>query len=553
VSGPLPSGAPGRRKRPRAPINASESAALRLPHHTLSFTHFGDVVGLLLRAGYDLRGGITPALALDPSLSAADAAVRGKIAAVLGHPPSFSRAAPIDMKEAYKVMISNRVIGGVLAPRLPPGSAVVTAAAGEARMMEYYAAMRSSRDQRPSSGPGSAVGGGSAGSNHDDTSGRWRSSNGEPGEMTPLAAAAVARAALGDAWVDTGTTDAGSRVSATAVAPTTSAAAAASAVAAAADARLVRQQLLFPAGTTGDSSLRLELEAKPTAAGPGRVTWREDFPAAAAAAAAATAVAGMDHTASSSIVASAASGGAGTAASAAAAFAAGSESEPQAKRMRVEGGPTAGTAPAIADESGASAALPPSSQAPTSNDDAAPDGLPRTVPLTLTAVLWRNAVFVKGRYCKFSRSLSQTPWLVEGSTRVDAGCSVEELIGNVVARLYKEPWVLPGGAAGDATPTDVSSLSPSQQPPRFQFHAAGREDVDVRMLGDGRPFVLQLLDARPALAPLWLYPALACAVNAASQEILAVSDLMPATRVRMRKCAVWCCCARVVPGNATVG
>ena len=27
----------------------------------------------------------------------------------------------------------------------------------------------------------------------------------------------------------------------------------------------------------------------------------------------------------------------------------------------------------------------------------------------------------------------------------------------------------------------------------YAFHAAGREDVDVRMLGDGRPFILELM------------------------------------------------------------
>ena len=42
-----------------------------------------------------------------------------------------------------------------------------------------------------------------------------------------------------------------------------------------------------------------------------------------------------------------------------------------------------------------------------------------------------------------------------------------------------------------------------------RFHSAGREDVDVRMLGEGRPFVLELLQPKswprarrsPAAAP----------------------------------------------------
>ena len=30
----------------------------------------------------------------------------------------------------------------------------------------------------------------------------------------------------------------------------------------------------------------------------------------------------------------------------------------------------------------------------------------------------------------------------------------------------------------------------------WKFHSSGREDVDVRMLGSGRPFVLELMDCK---------------------------------------------------------
>ena len=33
-----------------------------------------------------------------------------------------------------------------------------------------------------------------------------------------------------------------------------------------------------------------------------------------------------------------------------------------------------------------------------------------------------------------------------------------------------------------------------------KFHSAGREDMDVRMLGSGRPFVLEIVDAKVALS-----------------------------------------------------
>jgi tRNA pseudouridine synthase 10 len=38
--------------------------------------------------------------------------------------------------------------------------------------------------------------------------------------------------------------------------------------------------------------------------------------------------------------------------------------------------------------------------------------------------------------------------------------------------------------------------------PRYKFHAAGREDVDVRMLGPGRPYMIELIDSKPVIIPL---------------------------------------------------
>jgi tRNA pseudouridine synthase 10 len=77
----------------------------------------------------------------------------------------------------------------------------------------------------------------------------------------------------------------------------------------------------------------------------------------------------------------------------------------------------------------------------------------------------REPIALTGRYRKYSRSLPQSPWLVEGQLKC-AG-SVAEFITQHAVPLY---------AASDA-----------------KFHSAGREDVDVRMLGRGRPFLLELL------------------------------------------------------------
>ncbi|KAL6734697.1 hypothetical protein Aduo_005209 [Ancylostoma duodenale] len=79
----------------------------------------------------------------------------------------------------------------------------------------------------------------------------------------------------------------------------------------------------------------------------------------------------------------------------------------------------------------------------------------------------RDPVFIAGRYCKFSRSLPQSPWSAEDKTAPkDPGNSVSEK----VCELMKGKF-----GASDA-----------------RFVASGREDLDVRMLGDGRPFTVEL-------------------------------------------------------------
>ncbi|KAM5165516.1 tRNA pseudouridine synthase Pus10 [Mantella aurantiaca] len=76
------------------------------------------------------------------------------------------------------------------------------------------------------------------------------------------------------------------------------------------------------------------------------------------------------------------------------------------------------------------------------------------------------SVFVAGRYNKYSRNLPQTPWIIDGERKMES--SVEELITEQLMTVFK-----------------VDS---------FNFSSSGREDVDVRTLGRGRPFALELVN-----------------------------------------------------------
>ena len=83
-------------------------------------------------------------------------------------------------------------------------------------------------------------------------------------------------------------------------------------------------------------------------------------------------------------------------------------------------------------------------------------------------------MFLFGNYVKYSRYLSQTPWVVAGKKLTES--SIQEELEKVLLRhFYPE------------------ELRSSEQ---VKFHSGGREDIDVRMLSTGRPFALEFCSPR---------------------------------------------------------
>ena len=133
---------------------------------------------------------------------------------------------------------------------------------------------------------------------------------------------------------------------------------------------------------------------------------------------------------------------------------------------------------------------------------------------TFTFELQIRPVFIYGRYLKRVRNISQTRWLCGYCN--GEGCevcnftgkkyisSVEELIAMPAVRLFK---------ARDA-----------------KLHGAGREDVDARMLGTGRPFVLEVIEPRRRFVDL---KELERAINA--QRWIAVRKLEYAGAEKVRE------------------
>ena len=111
-------------------------------------------------------------------------------------------------------------------------------------------------------------------------------------------------------------------------------------------------------------------------------------------------------------------------------------------------------------------------------------------------------VLIGGRYCKFSRHLSQTPWMVDGEKKMET--SVQELIGKPLLQEYQ---------------VDEMKLSSS-----------GREDADVRMLGRGRPFVLTLLNPRNPSVSAGRLKEIQENINSSSEGMVAVHHLQTVSK-----------------------
>uniref|UniRef100_A0A3Q1CNY7 tRNA pseudouridine synthase Pus10 n=1 Tax=Amphiprion ocellaris TaxID=80972 RepID=A0A3Q1CNY7_AMPOC len=116
------------------------------------------------------------------------------------------------------------------------------------------------------------------------------------------------------------------------------------------------------------------------------------------------------------------------------------------------------------------------------------------------------SVFIAGRYNKFCRSLPQTPWVIDGERRMES--SVEELIAAPILSAFR--------ADG------------------FNFSSSGREDVDVRTLGNGRPFAMELLNPHRSRLNKVEMKELQETINKSSDKIR-VRDLQIVTRDAMSR------------------
>uniref|UniRef100_A0A8D2L3T1 tRNA pseudouridine synthase Pus10 n=1 Tax=Varanus komodoensis TaxID=61221 RepID=A0A8D2L3T1_VARKO len=130
-----------------------------------------------------------------------------------------------------------------------------------------------------------------------------------------------------------------------------------------------------------------------------------------------------------------------------------------------------------------------------------PPSLPKSPCSAVDIQCTNGAIFVAGRYNKYSRTLPQTPWIIDGERKMDS--SVEELISEHLMTVFKAD--------------------------SFNFSSSGREDVDVRTLGNGRPFAVELLNPRKVHVTAADMKALQQTINNSSDKVQ-VRDLQLVTR-----------------------
>jgi tRNA pseudouridine synthase 10 len=132
-------------------------------------------------------------------------------------------------------------------------------------------------------------------------------------------------------------------------------------------------------------------------------------------------------------------------------------------------------------------------------------------------------VFIEGRYRKLTRDLPQTLFYCPKCK--GRGCEKCEGFGKLTRDSVQElvAWV----------------AMPAFKARRNKFHGAGREDLNVRMLGNGRPFVLELLKSKRPQIDL---EALAAEINRRNKGRLEVFDLRYSNKKRVVELKETRCC-----------
>jgi tRNA pseudouridine synthase 10 len=137
-------------------------------------------------------------------------------------------------------------------------------------------------------------------------------------------------------------------------------------------------------------------------------------------------------------------------------------------------------------------------------------------PISEDVRLQVNALFISGRYRKLVRGMPQSKWFC--SSCHGKGCEKCGFTGKMYSESVEEVIGKPC--------LDESGGS------KTSFHASGREDIDARMLGSGRPFVIEITKPRKRFLDLI---AIQAAINAFGKGKVEVSEMRFANKDTVRE------------------
>jgi len=145
-----------------------------------------------------------------------------------------------------------------------------------------------------------------------------------------------------------------------------------------------------------------------------------------------------------------------------------------------------------------------------------PDILVTINPFTENISLKVNSLFVYGRYRKLVRGIPQAKWVCSrcGGLGCEKCQNTGKLYPDSVEELISQP-LLQATAGSDV-----------------KIHTAGREDIDARVLGSGRPFIIEIVSPVKRSVNLHL---LEKEINSTSEGKIEVEHLEFASKDRVRK------------------
>jgi tRNA pseudouridine synthase 10 len=136
-------------------------------------------------------------------------------------------------------------------------------------------------------------------------------------------------------------------------------------------------------------------------------------------------------------------------------------------------------------------------------------------PISHSIDLLIRSVFIYGRYNKYLRDIPQTHW--NCSNCMGKGCKLCDFTGKLYMTSVEEL----------ISPIFLSETKATDS----KFHGGGREDIDVRMLGEGRPFIIELRN--PKKRTLNLYR-IQKAVNNKNRKKIKISELKNSSKEEVK-------------------